>query len=1083
VLSSVVAEDGRIAWLKTTHADEAYRKTVAMSQMASMLKDRARNEAYAAAITKCVAQFSAEHGRPPVVLDVGAGTGLLSLLSARAGAAAVHGVEQWAVMAGIAQKVVACNPPLDAAVRIHATHSSALAVAPAPSLAPAVRKLGGAAPLRSSPLAPKPAAAAGAGAPNAHAAAAAGAACGDAYTIPAHADVVVSEILDSALLGEGVIPSLSHAFAELMRAAQAPQTAGAPCAAAAAAAHGASGTPPCVPLSATVYAQLVHSPQFGAWQDTTDTSIPVPGPPTAAAPTVASDAATASAEAAHGLGASARPDSGAAAACAPLLMSRRDWQPACHAQPVAVPIHVRLLTPAPVAVSPVFTACEILFTPEGVRAVSQPHAEGSAAAAAAPAAAPPSRAEGSPAAPSPQRQILTVPALAREPSAAEPAPTANALLFWWRAVLWRGSAGPSSDVVYCTCAGCVEAQGWQDHWVQCVLPLARPVAASAAVAGAQQHPDIPPRTAAPCFAPAARSVTVSAASGGPVEAYPVGLCPSAMACAAAPAIAAPAEPHAPSFAFTLTVDLSPMAVQFQVGPGDAEVWPAKRLRNRAVKEGRALKLAPGAPLMCVDEPEPCTCGLHSLYSVDRRWALNDRQRWDAFSAGLQQALRMAVRAAAPAAVSAPFTAISLGDGAVAGLAVAAALEEAGTEFGLPAPATGDAGAKVEADAAADASDGTHSHGREAGSGDDEDGDVDEDGAEETPSTFRVLAVEDSRLAAVHTEALARARGLPEDAFSAVVAPALEGAPASVTEPAAAAPAAAAAGAGAEQAALPATDGDRGLAALLQEVHAAAADSPAGVSDGPFAHLLVLEPVFARMQTHPLWCAVSAWRRCAALAPLLYPSAVVFPGRARVCAQAVWFAHLADNHGTVGAVCGFDHGPFDAVEAGWHRHTYTYPLHQYGWAPASAPATEWAPLSFAAPTAAGREKTGDLSFSTTLTLRADNDSAEASAAGVPPCAHGVMFWVEYDAQSGSTHAAKGAHVAAPAAASPVLTTHPTVAPHQRQHVRFFERPVPLARGAVPASVSVRLHITRVAEGGAGASSGAAFTFDLDAQPVP
>jgi hypothetical protein len=93
----------------------------------------------------------------------------------------------------------------------------------------------------------------------------------------------------------------------------------------------------------------------------------------------------------------------------------------------------------------------------------------------------------------------------------------------------------------------------------------------------------------------------------------------------------------------------------------------------------------------------------------------------------------------------------------------------------------------------------------------------------------------------------------------------------------------------------------------------------------------------------------------------------------------------------------------------------------------------------------------------------------------------MFWVEYDAQSAWTPATE-ANPALATASSPVLTTHPSAAPHQRQHVRFFERPVPLAGGAAPASVTVGLHISRVADAGAGASSGGAFTFDLDAQPV-
>jgi protein arginine N-methyltransferase 7 len=60
----------------------------------SMLNDRARTRAYAAGIAGCVQQLlQAEDGSsvPPVVLDVGAGTGLLSMLAAKAGAPVVVG--------------------------------------------------------------------------------------------------------------------------------------------------------------------------------------------------------------------------------------------------------------------------------------------------------------------------------------------------------------------------------------------------------------------------------------------------------------------------------------------------------------------------------------------------------------------------------------------------------------------------------------------------------------------------------------------------------------------------------------------------------------------------------------------------------------------------------------------------------------------------------------------------------------------------------------------------------------------------------------------------------------------------------
>jgi predicted O-methyltransferase YrrM len=72
-----------------------------------MLNDRARNEAYAAAIGVAVAEAAALLGRPPVVLDIGTGTGLLSLMAAAAGAAHVYACEANVVLSEVATAVVA----------------------------------------------------------------------------------------------------------------------------------------------------------------------------------------------------------------------------------------------------------------------------------------------------------------------------------------------------------------------------------------------------------------------------------------------------------------------------------------------------------------------------------------------------------------------------------------------------------------------------------------------------------------------------------------------------------------------------------------------------------------------------------------------------------------------------------------------------------------------------------------------------------------------------------------------------------------------------------------------------------------
>lgn len=69
-----------------------------------MLCDQERNRLYEAAIDSVVKKFIVKEGRPPRVLDVGAGTGLLSIYAARAGAASVVGLEANAARAKLARK-------------------------------------------------------------------------------------------------------------------------------------------------------------------------------------------------------------------------------------------------------------------------------------------------------------------------------------------------------------------------------------------------------------------------------------------------------------------------------------------------------------------------------------------------------------------------------------------------------------------------------------------------------------------------------------------------------------------------------------------------------------------------------------------------------------------------------------------------------------------------------------------------------------------------------------------------------------------------------------------------------------------
>ena len=124
---------------------------------ASMLTDSARNTAYTRAIGALAP------GRR--VLDIGAGSGLLAMIAARAGAASVVACERDPMLAATAREIVAANGLADR-ITVLALHSSQL---------DRERDLGGG------------------------------------------VDLVVSEIFAHDLLGEQVLASLAHARAQLCR--------------------------------------------------------------------------------------------------------------------------------------------------------------------------------------------------------------------------------------------------------------------------------------------------------------------------------------------------------------------------------------------------------------------------------------------------------------------------------------------------------------------------------------------------------------------------------------------------------------------------------------------------------------------------------------------------------------------------------------------------------------------------------------------------------------------------------------------------------------------------------------------------
>lgn len=102
------------------HAAETLLKEMVPGWHFVIVRDHARNEAYDRALRRAVTPQSR-------VLDIGAGTGLLAMMAARAGAAEVITCEQNAPVAEAAAEIIEANG-FAGRVRLIAKHSSALDV-------------------------------------------------------------------------------------------------------------------------------------------------------------------------------------------------------------------------------------------------------------------------------------------------------------------------------------------------------------------------------------------------------------------------------------------------------------------------------------------------------------------------------------------------------------------------------------------------------------------------------------------------------------------------------------------------------------------------------------------------------------------------------------------------------------------------------------------------------------------------------------------------------------------------------------------------------------------------------------------
>lgn len=161
---------------------------IARSAFADMLHDHERNEKYFRALKKAIDKKH-EQNEPANVLDIGTGTGLLSMMAVKCGADSVTACEAFRPMADCAEKIMANNGMTDS-IRLIKKRST------------------------------------------------------DIFEddLPQRANILVTEVFDTELIGEGAIETFNHAHLHLL-------------------------TKDCivVPDSATIFIQVVESPLAWAW--------------------------------------------------------------------------------------------------------------------------------------------------------------------------------------------------------------------------------------------------------------------------------------------------------------------------------------------------------------------------------------------------------------------------------------------------------------------------------------------------------------------------------------------------------------------------------------------------------------------------------------------------------------------------------------------------------------------------------------------------------------------------------------------------------------------------------------------------
>ena len=175
---------GKMEW-KSQPEDYDYQQELARAAFADMLHDSERNKLYYEGLKSAI-DMKRALGQPVHVLDIGTGTGLLSMMAAKLGADSITAIEEFRPMANCAEKIIAENGFQDK-IKLVRKRSTSVQIGPG-------------------------------------------------LDMERRCNILVTEVFDTELIGEGAISTFNHAHEHLL-------------------------TKDCltIPTGASVYCQLVSS--------------------------------------------------------------------------------------------------------------------------------------------------------------------------------------------------------------------------------------------------------------------------------------------------------------------------------------------------------------------------------------------------------------------------------------------------------------------------------------------------------------------------------------------------------------------------------------------------------------------------------------------------------------------------------------------------------------------------------------------------------------------------------------------------------------------------------------------------------